>query len=272
MKNLTLHELRLNRRVLLALTVALGLFAFGMALIAPSIQNSLAEALKIIPPFLRALAGDRMNVQGLSGVVAIAFTHPVWLILQGAWAVGYGSRAIAGDIEGGTLGLTLAYPISRNRFLAAKTLTLATGTLALALVTVLATAAGLSFQQETLDAGLAGYFWSAVGMILLFGCIGAFALACSALAGSRGATGGETGRALGWTLSFTVGSYFIDALGQLWKTAEPYRPFSIFKHYDPRVLLEGIPPAPIAWAYLGGVGVLSLLVAWVAFNRRDLSI
>jgi ABC-type transport system involved in multi-copper enzyme maturation permease subunit len=265
MLNLFRHELRLNRRVMLSLMGAVGLFSFVMALIAPSIQDTLSQAIKIIPSFLRPLVGDRLQVQGLSGVLAIVYTHPVWLTLCGAWAVGYGSRAIAADIERGTLGLTLAYPITRSQLVAAKALTLATGILALALVTVLATAAGLAFQQEALPAGFLGYFWAAVGMLLLFGCIGAFALACSALSS-------EGGKALGWALGFTVGSYAVDALGQFWKTAEPYRVWSIFKQFDPKVLLQGTPPDPLAWAYLGGVMLLSLIVAWLAFNRRDLSL
>jgi ABC-type transport system involved in multi-copper enzyme maturation permease subunit len=259
------HELRLNRRVLLALVVAVGLFSFGMALVAPSIQETLSQTLKLVPSFLRPMVGERLQVQGLAGVFSVIYTHPVWMTLVGAWAVGYGSRAIAADIEHGTLGLTLAYPLTRSQLVAAKALTLATGLLALALVTVLATAAGLAFQQEALPAGMLGYAWAVVGMSLLFGSIGAFALACSAVAS-------EGGKALGGALAFTLTSYALDALGRLWKTADPYRAGSIFKYYDPKTLLEGTPPEPLAWAYLGGVTLASLIVAWVAFNRRDLSI
>lgn len=272
MRTLFLHELRLNRRVLLSLTGAVGLFAFVMALIAPSIAETLSQALKIVPPILRPLVGERLQVQGLAGVLAIVYTHPVWLMLQGAWAVGYGSRAIAGDIERGTLGLTLAYPITRSQLVAAKALTLATGIVLLSLVTILATIAGLAFQNEALPAGSPGYAWAFVGMLLLFGCIGTFSLACSALAGVRGSSAGESGKALGWALGFAVGSYATDALGQFWKTAEPYRPWSIFKHFDPKLLLDATPPGGVAWLYLGGLALASLIVAWVAFNRRDLSI
>ena len=272
MRSLYLHELRLNRRVLLSLAGAVGLFTFVMALLSPSIQDTLSQALKLVPPILRPLVGERLQVQGLSGVLAIVYTHPVWLTLVGAWSVGYGARAIASDIERGTMGLTLAYPITRSQLVAAKALTLGTGILALVLVTLLATAFGLATQGVSLLAGVPGYAWAGVGMLLLFGCLGAFALACSAVAGVRGTGGTEAGKALGWALGFAVGSYAIDALGQFWKTAEPYRAWSIFKQYDPRVLLGGTPPDLVAWLYMGGVIVLSLLVAWVVFNRRDLSI
>lgn len=272
MISLFLHELRLNRRVMLALGGALGLFAFLMALIAPSIQESLNEAMKLIPSFLRPLVGDRLKATGLEGVLAIVYTHPVWLTLNGAWAVGYGARAIAADIERGTLGLTLAYPLSRTQVLASKALTLLSGIIAFALVTVLATAAGLAYHREALPAGPTGYAWAAIGMILLFGCIGAVSLACSAITGVRGSGGAEAGKALGWALGFAVVSYFIDALGQFWKTAEPYRVWSIFRHYDPKVLLAGTPPDLAAWAYLGGLALMGVIVAWQVFDRRDLSI
>lgn len=272
MKNLFLHELRLNRRVLLSLAAAVGLFTFVMALLAPSIQDTLAQALKIVPPILRPLVGERLQVQGLAGVLAIVYTHPVWLTLVGAWAVGYGARAIAGDIERGTLGLTLAYPITRSQLVASKALTLATGILLLVLVTLLTTAAGLAFQNTALPAGVAGYAWAGVGMLLLFGCLGAVSLACSAIVGVRGTGSPEAGKALGWALGWALGSYAIDALGQFWKKAEPYRPWSIFKQFDPKGLLGGTPPDLVAWLYMGGVIVLSLVVAWVVFNRRDLSL
>ena len=272
MRSLYLHELRLNRRVLLSLVGAVGLFTFVMAFLAPSIQDTLSQALKIVPPILRPLVGERLQIQGLAGVLSIVYTHPVWLTLVGAWAVGYGAQAIAGDIERGTMGLTLAYPITRSQLVAAKALTLATGILALVLVTLAATAAGLAAQHTSLPAGVAGYFWTGIGMLLLFGCIGAVSLACSALAGVRGTGGTEAGKSLGWALAFVVGSYAIDALGQFWKTAEPYRVWSIFKQYDPRSLLGGTPPTLVAWLYMGGLIVLGLTAAWVVFNRRDLSL
>lgn len=261
---LFMHEWRLSRRVLLVLALALGAFAFAMAMIAPSMQQTLSEALRFVPPILRPMVGERLQAKGLAGVVSLAYTHPIWLTLLGAWAVGYGSRAIAADLERGTLGLTLSYPLSRNQVLAAKALMLFAGIALLSGVTVLATFLGLSTQQQALPAGLAGYLWAAAGMALLFGCLGAFAFMCSAIAS-------EGGRALGWALGFAVGSYFVDALGQFWKTAEPYRPWSIFRHYDPKVLLEGGPPGALAWAYLGGVTLACLIAAWIAFNRRDLS-
>lgn len=265
MKALFWYELRLNRRFLLSLAAGIGLFTLVMALIAPSIQETLAQAMRIVPAFLRPLLGDRLQVQGLAGVLSIVYTHPIWLTLLGAWAVGYGARAIAGDVETGKLGLMLAYPVSRTQVLAAKALTLFAGIFLLVLVTLLATAVGLAFQQEALSAGGAGYAWTAIGMLLLFGCIGGVAFACSAL--SR-----EAGRALGFALAFAVGQYFIDAIGQFWKTAEPYRVASIFKQYDPRALLQGLPPEASAWLYLGGVMILSLAIAWFAFNRRDLAL
>ncbi len=271
MKSLFLHELRLNRRVMLSLMGAVGLFIFVMALIAPSIQDTLSQALKIIPSFLRPLVGERLQVQGLAGVLSIIYTHPVWLTLVGAWAVGYGARAIAADVERGTLGLTLAYPLTRSQVVAAKALTLGTGILALVLVTLLATVLGLAYHGEAATVSVAGYVWAGVGMLLLFGCIGAVSLACSALVGARG-TPTEAGRALGWALGFVLVSYAIDALGQFWKKAEPYRVWSIFKQFDPKPLLQGNPLEPLAWVYLGGLMVVSVIVAWVVFNRRDLSL
>ena len=271
MKSLYLHELRLNRRVLLSLMAAVALFTFVMALIAPSIQDTLSQALKIVPSFLRPLVGERLQVQGLAGVLSVVYTHPVWLTLVGAWAVGYGARAIAGDVERGTLGLTLAYPLTRNQLVAAKALTLGTGILALVLVTLLATVLGLAYHGEATAVSLSGYLWAGIGMLLLFGCIGAVSLACSALVGARG-TPTEAGRAMSWALGFVLTSFAIDALGQFWKKAEPYRVWSIFKQFDPKALLQGNPPEPLAWLYLGGLMIAGLVVAWGIFNRRDLSL
>lgn len=259
------HELRLNRRMLLALLAALGIFGFAMALIAPSIQESMQAAMKAIPPFLRAMVGESLKAKGLGGVMAIVFSHPFWLILSGAWAVGYGARAIAADVERGTMGLMLAYPVTRTQLFAAKALVLGMGVVALAVLPVFTAFLGLSVQGESLAAGFGGYFWAAVGMMLLFGCIGGFSFFCSALSS-------EAGKALSFALAFTLGSYFLDVLGQFWKTAEPYRAGSIFRHYEPKLLLEGHPPELAAWLILGGGMVLSLFAAWVAFNRRDLSI
>ena len=76
---------------------------------------------------------------------------------------------------------------------------------------------------------------------------------------------------MGWATGFLLVSYAVDYLSQVWSIAEPLGPLSIFHHLDP--------PAVLGAGSLGGGDVLVLLglaavtvaVALVLVDRRDLT-
>ncbi len=66
-------------------------------------------------PF-RGLGGS--NMDGSTTALEIAFwNHPLIVLIVLSWAISRGSMAVAGEIERGTIDVTLSRPISRSKFL-----------------------------------------------------------------------------------------------------------------------------------------------------------
>lgn len=265
MINLYRHELRMNRRSLTVLALVGFGFAFLMAFMVPSMRESMAAMLKAIPSFMRGFVSQRLGARTTAGFLGMGYTHPVWLTMVGIWSVGFGARAIASAVEQGTLGLILSYPIGRTAIVSAKLATLLTGLGILVGTSVLGTWAGLAIHGEHLSAGIKGFVWLALGALSLFALLGAFSLAVSAA--SR-----EGGRALGVSLGFAVGSFFLDAIAQIWETAKPFRPLSVFNYFEPSALLEGKPLSLPALGVFGLGTLVCMLFAYGVFARRDLSV
>lgn len=69
--------------------------------------------------FMRGMGGAAMDYSSLSFQVMF-WNHPFVLVLVCLWAISRGSAAVAGEIERGTLDLTLSRPVSRLGYLSTQ--------------------------------------------------------------------------------------------------------------------------------------------------------
>jgi ABC-2 type transport system permease protein len=256
------HAWRMQRVKLAA--VCLGLVIWGF--ITPVVYAQFGAQLRVlfdnglIPEQFAQFGGG--DIFSLPGAMALGFIHPISLILQSVFAVGYSAAAVAGERQRGTLEVTLARPISRRTlygtlFVAAFTFLAATTTALIA-----GSVSGAMFEgvQRELAIDALPLLW--LNGVLLFAAIASIGLAAS-ISFDRFAP------ALGLTLSVVVISYFLEVLGSLWPDARPLQPYSLFHYLQPRAILMGHGAA-------SDVGVLAMIVALavtyalIVFPRRDL--
>ncbi len=203
------------------------------------------------------------DVFSLSGSIALGSIHPIALVLNSIFAVGFSVSAIAGERQRGTLEVLLARPLSRRT---AYTTLLVAGFLFVAAAisaTVVGSFVGSAIAGVTdeLDVGRLPLLW--LNGVLLFGAITAIGLAASV-------SFDRLSPALGVTIAIVVVMYFLDVLGQFWADAKFLQPYSLFYYYDPKDLLDGA-------ARIGDFVVLAVVtaiaIAWalVEFPRRDLA-
>jgi ABC-2 type transport system permease protein len=69
--------------------------------------------------FLRALGGKNMDYS-TTALEICWWNHPLIVLTVLGWAISRGSAAVAGEIERGTLDLTLSRPVSRSTYLLAQ--------------------------------------------------------------------------------------------------------------------------------------------------------
>jgi ABC-2 type transport system permease protein len=253
-----------KRRWILWWSVGAGAFVLLSIAFYPAFKelSQFDEQLKDAPEGIRAIMGGQ---GGISLITPEGFLHsqvfaqalPILLII---FAVGLGSRAIAGSEGDGILELMLANPVTRRRVALERYLTIVAQMIVLgAVATIVVVAFAPIVQLEGLSIP------NVLGACLAAICFG---IVHASIAFASGAATGKRGMAIATSASIAVGGFVVFGLvsgGIL----EPLRFLSPWWWYVSRnTVALGLAPEAI-WAPLA---VSALLVAGsvALFERRDL--
>jgi ABC-2 type transport system permease protein len=225
----------------------------------PTIK-SIAQGNPLITQFTQFGGGDFFS---LPGIIAIGFIHPITLLLLGIFAVGFGTAAVAGERQRGTLEVLLARPLSRGSvhvtFLVAGAAFVAVLLAAELLAGVIsAELVGVGSELQLANVPLLWFNgW------LLFVAFLAIALAASV-------SFDRLAPALGITLAIVLVNYFIDVIGSLWPDGRWLSDYNVFALVPAKeVLTSGLVWVDVAW--LIAIIVVAIAFAWIVFPRRDLA-
>lgn len=253
------------RRGILGWGVATFLFLVLMSAFYPSLvgMEGFEDLMADYPPALLSLFGidDASVFATATGYVEgelFSFLVPLTMI---GFGVAVGARFVAGEEERGGLGLTLARPVSRARFVLWRAAALAVLTVGLAVVVVAALLlARPVFGLDVPVGNLAAAVAATTALAVLFGFV---ALAAGAATGSRAAAS-----ATGWTLA--VLAYLWNGLAPLVRGLTELAWLSPYEWaLGEKPLRTGFDLVGLGWVTLLAVVVLG--VAVVAFDRRDVA-
>jgi ABC-2 type transport system permease protein len=230
----------------------------------PTIVNSapdLTSYMEKMPEALKAFVGgnEYTTPVGYLNSEIFGIMAPLIFII---FAISFGSFAVAGEEEKGTLDVLLAYPVTRNKVILQKTIALAVLLAILGVLLFIGLAIGSESQNMKINMGhLAEITFSLSLLALLFGTLSFFI----------GAAFGKRGVSIGIATSFAIGSYLLNTLGKVVDVLKPYRQLMPFYYYN-----EANPLANgINWGHaliLVGAVVALLILSLLAFRRRDLNI
>ncbi|HEY7036090.1 MAG TPA: ABC transporter permease subunit [Thermomicrobiales bacterium] len=260
--------LRRGRSGLIALLLGTALFELIQPLAVASLGDlsRLQALLAIVPKSFYALMNvtpDFLMAAGLSGYLALGFTHPIYLLLSAATVIWFAGRGLAGEMERGTIQLALARPVSRPRLYLARVLGLLVVALAVAACATLGMLAGIALSHPAGTLTYAHFVPTALAAALLVWCIGGLALLSSA-------TADRMGQAVGWVSAAIVVSYVVDYFAAIWSALEPLEPFSIFDYYNPGLALSAGTLPLTNVLVLATVGLTGAIAGLLVFARRDL--
>jgi ABC-2 type transport system permease protein len=250
-------------RPVLIWTVLSGLVAAFYLALYPSIGavEEMQQLLESMPPALRAMfAAEGVDIGTPAGYLNIELFAFMLPLLVFAVALTAGGGATAGEEERGTLELLLANPLPRWRVVVEKFLALAIAIAVFDIGIWLALAITSSVADIDLELARVAAALTSTGLLGL--AVGSLAMAFGALTGSRVLS-------MGLALVVAVVGFFINALGPLVEALDAWRVVSLVYHYigyDP--LANGLDP--LHAAVLLASSLVFLLVALVAFERRDL--
>jgi ABC-2 type transport system permease protein len=267
LNNVVLKTLRDKRRALLGWAIALTGFAFLFTLYWPYIRDmpSIVQLLQAYPEALIKIfvGGDisKFNLVPESFLNAELFFLWVPLVLM-LFAVTFGSDAVAGEEERGTLDLLLANPVPRSGIVIEKFIALSISSAILGVTLWFALMAGSMISDMGISpVRLAEVIFSAVLLGLVFGSL-SLALGCVGL---------KPGMSTGVGATLGVASYLVNALAPVFKEIQPYQKFSPFYYYiqaDP--LVNGLNLGDVM--VLVALIVVTFVIALAAFQHRDIGV
>jgi ABC-2 type transport system permease protein len=257
------RSLRESRRSLVLWSLGI-LAALALYLpLYPSIGGS-AQMRDVIASLPRGLmrAMNYDNISTGAGYTQSTFFGLMGFVLFSIAAVGWGTRAIAGDEEDGTLELTLAHGVTRTQVVLERAGAIALRLLVLSAVVVIAVLVFNGPARLDIDLGnLVAAAASLLGISLL--------IAFSALAG--GALTAHRGIALGAGAGVAVASYAINAVASQTADLDWLHRFSPYTWaFGGAPLSDGADWGGLALLY--GAVVLLLALSVFGLRRRDVGV
>lgn len=254
--------------------VAILLFSFGVAgvetlfaAVLPTfgdeisgIWRQLGFVQNIIESLLGAELGESMTADTMA---AIAWVHPILLVMIWAHEINFCTRLPAGEIDRATIDIVMGLPVSRMRlFLCESLVWLVTGA-----TIITAALAGNLLGQTFVPPELRPHFGRVlivlVNLMCLYVAVGGLVWLVSSLSNRRG-------RAVGVTVAALVASFLLNFLVPFWQPAKLVSFVSVLDHHRPwQILTTGAWPLGDMAALLI-FGTLTWSMAAVIFCRRDI--
>jgi ABC-2 type transport system permease protein len=238
-----------------------------LAYVLPTFQSQFSNGMLQID-FVRSLVGamlgvDASEAMGPQAFMAFPWVHPVVLALIWAHAMICCTRMPCGEIDRGTIDLTLTLPVTRWAVLRSEAVV------------------WLLFAVVLLGLGMLGYL---VGrsyvapearpdisrtLIVLANCFCLY-LAVGGLAWCVSASFDRRGPALALVFLILLASFLLNFLGPFWSVAKRFSFLGLLDYYRPMIILRD---GTVPWSDMTVLLVIAAvlwLAAGIIFSRRDI--
>ncbi|ELZ05687.1 ABC transporter permease [Natrialba asiatica] len=231
----------------------------------PSIQESGADLdayLESLPPeATRAFVGNVTTLTTIEGYLVSQLYQFGWVLLLAIYYAYAAASTIAGEVERGTVGVTLSLPVTRTRLVVGKFLSLIPGVVLVNAITFLVVSLGVGLVGESIDV---------VNLFAVHAYSVAYLLACAAVGLLASVAFDSVRRAQTTGAGSVFGLFLLDTF-TFDTDYEWVGDIALSRYFDPgAILVDG----DVSWVDLS-VLVLAIAVLVVVsseyFERRDLS-
>jgi len=244
-----------------------GLFECLIAILIPRFSTQMNMQI-LEMPFLKRIVEGMLGTRlaekiGPEIIWSIPWTHPVMLALLLSHAVITTTRFPAGEIDRGTIDITLGLPISRRQWIVTDTFLWLISAMCIVGVLVVGNRVGSAISgtiHQINSSELLAIYFNLLGVYLAFGAIGWLISTFS----------DRRGRAMTITFLLIVMSVLVSFLEQFWEPARYAAYFSALSYNRPVYILRDHtwPVFNLCVLYVSAAVIWTVAVWW--FTRRDL--
>lgn len=261
---LLLHEIRVRRTAILGWGIGIALFNVMYIVFYPEIAVQFGDM--DLGDIAIYQAFGMTNLGTFAGYFTSSIVNMLPLLL-GIYMIITSTGALAGEEEGGTLEMMLAMPVARWQIVTAKAMAIAVAAFAILGIAAIGSWLGFLLIQDSVQEPVSGFdvVWStlytwpiSVALAMIGLCLAAY-LPARRLAAVVAAV-------------VLVIGYFGNNLAPMLDVLQPLRPLFLYNYFDvsPELLTRGPDSADIL--ALLGIAAAFLLLALIAFQRRDVTV
>jgi len=262
-----LQTIKKMRGSILGFTAAAALLMWMLISVYPSFSAQQEQLVKVFENYPQELVkafgiGAQTFLASLEGFLSGETYSLMWPLILIIMVVSYGSAALAGEIDRGTIGILLSQPISRVKLFLGKYLAGAVGITAFIFASVFsaipfALLYGVEYRlQNYLTLAILGTLFA----LALFSITMVFSSASS-----------ERGRVTLFSAGLFIAMYFLKILAALQESLAGLKYLSLFHYFDYTQALLNNRIELISIAVFLGVILLGTLGGIYWFNRRDIA-
>lgn len=260
-------EIYVRRWALISFTAGSVAFLLLYVLIYPSFQHETAKFNELLQSYpkavLKAFNIENLQFSSIEGYVSAEHFSFVWPLLAIFLAIGTAGNSIAGEIEKGTIALTLSMPIKRSKIYLAKISSGIVSISAFAVITILALIPLSWINGVTVH-------YNHVVKVAILGTF--FALAIYCLATMFSALSSEKSKVYFWTGGILVSMYVANIVSGLVNSLKDLQYVSLFHYFAAdKAIVQGIINMQ-SIAVFTVLSLLSLLIGYLIFIKRDISV
>jgi ABC-2 type transport system permease protein len=225
--------------------------------------------------------GIKLNIQGLlpvpiesmatpTGMIAVAYAHPIVLFTMTVWAIARGSDAVSGEVDRGTMEFLLAQPIRRWSVVAVAGVVTSAGAVLLGGVCWLGTWLGIYLVKS--EARASSFLLPAANLAALAVFLGGLATLVSSFQRYRW-------RAIGWMGGIYAVELILKVAAQMLQSSGEETAYlgdwllltTFFAAYEPERFVQWQPALALQFnGLLLAMAAAAYVGAGIVFCRRDL--
>lgn len=262
MRNLFTKTLYDKRAFIIGWGLGLGFTGFLLTIFYPAFHqdNGLDQLIKSLPPAFQGLVGSLDNLKELSTYLGSQLFNIRIPIFLSVFTILLAVGLTVGEEEKGQIRTLASLPLSRRSIIFSKWLGIVIICLITSIATVLGIMLGTSVIHETIDIMV---------LVRLGGVMTLLAIALATMIFGVGLATGKKGLTTAVGVLVAVGSFLLTTFASAVDWLVPYEKFSIL-HYFPAPDIARGTVDPMNIIVYVGITIVFLVIAFVAFARRDL--
>ncbi len=263
---IVLASLRQRRTSLMWYTIGLASYSWFIVWYYPQFAGNQALLDQIEKMFskemLAAFGASGMSFGSIGGFLSVEYLSIFWVLIAGFAVIIFAGKALAGDIEAGTMEVTLTQPVDRFTVAFSRYIGMVIYALAVNLATVVPIGLAAATYDVKLPSGALPLLLG-VGMLVTL-AIGGFAYALSAFSHGSGRVSGISGGLLG-------AMWLFDFISNVNKNTEFLGKLTLFHYWKPAPIIDQVTVPGATWAVFGIAAVVLPAIAIWQFMRRDVA-